>query len=151
MNRQHIVRLPDIERLHLETLIHSGQAPARTQTRARILLLTDQRQGTKRPDRQIAEALLCSLGTVQNVRRRYGQGGLDTALYDQARLGRAPKITGDLEAQLTVLACSDPPQGQARWTVRLLAGRMVELGLVESLSHDTVWQRLKKTSSSPGK
>ena len=151
MNRQNTVRLPDADRLHLENLIHSGSAPARTQTRARILLLTDASSGSQRTDQEIARALLCSQGTIVNVRRRYVQEGLDAALYDKPRPGAKPKLTGDLEAQLTVLACSDPPEGSARWTLRLLADRMVELGLVESISYVTVGERMKKTRSSPGR
>jgi hypothetical protein len=144
MNRHYIVSLPDTDRQHLETLIRSGNAPARTHTRARILLLTDTSQGRQRLDREIAGALGCSPGTLVNVRRRYLQAGLKAALYDRPRPGAKPKITGDIEAQMTLLVCSDPPEGQARWTLRLLADRMVALELVESLSHVAVWERMKK-------
>jgi transposase len=151
MSKHKTVHLTDQQRPHLENLIHSGSAPARTQTRARILLLTDRSQGHSRKDAQIAAALLCSLGTVRNVRHRFLTEGVEAALYDKARPGAKPKITGDLEAQLTVLACSDPPEGNARWTLRLLAERMVALGEVESLSHVSVWERMKKTRSNPGR
>jgi hypothetical protein len=99
----------------------------------------------------VASVLLCSSATVANVRKRFLHEGLQAALYDKPRPGRAPKITGDLEAQLTVLACSDPPEGFAHWTVRLLADQMVEVGLVESIHYTTVGERLKKMNSSPGK
>jgi hypothetical protein len=143
--------LTDTQREHLQGLIHAGSAPARTQTRARILLLTDRSQGTRRTDVQVAEAVLCSPWTVGNIRRLFAREGLEAALYDKPRPGRVPKITGDIEAHLVTLACSDPPTGQTRWTLRLLAGRVVELGLLDSLSHVAVGVRLKKTNSSPGR
>ena len=135
--------LTDEQRDHLQTLTHSGSAPARTQTRARVLLLTDRSQGTRRTDAQVAEAALCSPGTVGNVRRRFATGGLEAALKDRPLPGKAPKITGDIEAHLVTLACSDPTDAEARWTLRLLADRVVELGLLDSLSHVTVGTRLK--------
>ena len=139
------------QRAQLEAGIKSGNAPARVQTRARILLLTDRSAGDWRTDEQIAEALLCSRATVANVRKRCLQQGLHAALLEKPRPGRTPKITGDLEAQLSVLACSDPPEGHARWTVRLLSARLIELGLLDTIDHTTVWERLKKMHSSPGK
>lgn len=134
----------------LDGLIRHGNAPARTQTRARILLLTDRSQGQKRTDEEVAKAVLCSKGTVGNVRRRYREGGLETALYDRPRPGAEPKVTGDIEAKLAMLACSEPPTGQCRWTLRLLADKMVELSYVDEISHVTVGEHLKKTNSSPG-
>jgi transposase len=134
----------------LDGLIRHGNAPARTQTRARILLLTDRSQGQKRTDKEVASAVLCSKGTVGNVRRRYREGGLETALYDRPRPGAEPKVTGDIEAKLAMLACSEPPTGQCRWTLRLLADKMVELSYVDEISHVTVGEHLKKTNSSPG-
>jgi transposase len=139
------------QRSELETSIKSGNAPARVQTRARILLLADRSQGQFRTDKEIAHALLCSTATVANVRHRFLQEGLAAALVEKPRPGRAPKITGDIEAQITVLACSDPPEGQARWTVRLLTSRVIERGLLDAIDHTTLWERLKKTKSSPGR
>lgn len=139
------------QRNELETLIKSGSAPARVQTRARILLLGDRSQGEWRTDAQIAEALLCTAGTVLSIRHRFLQEGLQAALFEKPRPGATPKITGEVEAQITVLACSDPPEGHSRWTVRLLTSRVLELGLVESITPPTIWERLKKTRSSPGK
>jgi hypothetical protein len=151
MSEHVVVRLTAEERSQLEALTRTGSAPARVQTRARILLLADRSQGQARPVREVSAALLCSPTTVVTVRRQFAQGGLGAALYEEARPGAMPKITGDVEAQTTLLAYSDPPEGQARWTVRLLAERVVELGYVESISHVAVWERLKKTRSSPGK
>jgi transposase len=143
--------LTQAQRELLQGLIHAGNAPARTQTRARILLLADRSQRTRRTDAQVSEAVLCSLATVGNIRRRFVRDGLEAALQDKPRPGAAPKITGDIEAHLVTLCCSDPPEGEARWTLRLLAGRVVELGLLGSLSHVAVGERLKKTNLSPGR
>jgi transposase len=151
MSKQIPVYLKPDQREVLEHLLRAGTTSSRTQTRARILLLTDRCQEQHRTDAQIAEVLLCSVATVVNVRARYLKEGIEAALYDKPRPGRAPKFTGDLEAQLTVLACSDPPEGCGRWTVRLLADQMVELGLVESIGHSTIGERLKKMNSNPGK
>lgn len=151
MKKQIPLYLKPEHRAHLEQLIRSGDAPVRTQTRARILLLADRSTGEARTEAEVAQSLLCSVGTVGNVRARYLKEGMEAALYDKPRPGRAPKITGDIEAQITVLACSDPPEGAARWTMRLLTDRVVELGLLDSLHHTTLWERLKKTNSNPGK
>jgi transposase len=144
------IKLSETERTELEQLIHAGNAPARKQTRARILLLTDRSQGEKRKDREVAEAVLCSLSTVRSIRRRYVEGDLRRALDDKGWPGAKPKLTGEVEAKLIMLACSEPPKGAARWTLRLLADRLVELGYVESVSHVTVGEWLKKTNSSLG-
>lgn len=150
MGKHMHVELTPEQRTELEQLIRTGNTPARTNTRARILLLSDRSQGQKRTDQEVADAVLCSKGTVRNVRQRFLQGGLQAALYDKGWPGAPPKFTGEVEAQLTMLACSDPPEGAARWTLRLLADKMVELGYVDSISHVTVWEMLKKTHSSPG-
>ena len=144
MSKHREVTLTTEERERLESMIRTGDEPARSQTRARILLLTDYSQGQHWHDEAIAVALLCSQKTVVNVRQRYLTEGLHAALYDKPRPGQVPKITGEVEAQLTLLACSDPPAGHARWTVRLLADRLVALEVVDSISHVAVWDRLKK-------
>jgi transposase len=131
-------------------LIRTGDAPARTNTRARILLLSDRSQGQKRRDQEVADAVMCSLSTVINVRRRFLASGMQSALYDKGWPGAKPKFTGEVEAQLTMLACSEAPDGAARWTLRLLAQRMIELGYVDYISHVTVRELLKKTNSSLG-
>jgi hypothetical protein len=152
MSKHVTVLLTHQQRQHLDSLISRGCAPARVQTRARILLLSDRGQEQKQPtQQQIAASLLCSPGTVGNVRRRFAQEGLEAALYEKPRPGKAPKITGDIEAHLTLIACSEPPVGKSRWIMRLLADKLVELGHLESISHVAVHERLKKTRSSPGR
>ena len=150
MSKHVRIELKDEERSELERLIRSGNAPARKQTRVRILLLSDRSQGQKRTDPQVAEAVMCSTSTVGNIRRRYVEGGLSAALNDQGWPGAKPKLTGELEAKLVVLACSEPPKGFARWTLRLLADQMVELGYIDDISHVTVREWLKKTNLSLG-
>lgn len=132
-------------------MIRAGKVTASVQARARILLLTDYSQGQHLTDVDIAASLLVSQSTVVRVRRRYLNAGLEAILQDKPRPGQPPKITGAVEAHLTVLACSDPPDGRDRWTLRLLAARLVELGHVDSISATAVGKRLKKTRSSPGK
>ena len=150
MNKRIPINLTPEQRHELEQVIHAGNAPARTQTRARILLLSDRSQGQKRADEEVAQAMMCCQRTVVNVRRRFLGGGLDQALYDRPRPGQQPKVTGDIEAKLTMLACSAPPEGAARWSLRLLADRLIELGYVEYVSHVTVGEVLKKTNSGRG-
>jgi len=133
------------ERTELERLIHTGNSPARKQTRARILLLSDRSQGQKRTDREVADAVLCSISTVSSIRRRYVEGGLPRALNDKGWPGAKPKLTGEVEAKLIMLACSAPPPGFTRWTLRLLADQMVALEYVDKVSHVTVREWLKKT------
>jgi hypothetical protein len=150
MSKHKKLTLTTEERDYLESLIHQGKEPARTQTRARILLLTDNSQGKHKTDANIAEALLCGRKTVWNVRQRYFQEGVEAALYDKERAGAPPKITGEVEAHLIALACSEPPEGHASWTMRLLADRLVELEVLESISHVAVWDKLKKMNFNLG-
>lgn len=151
MGKHITIQLTDEQRSHLEKLIRSGAAPARTQTKARILLLTDRSQGQQRTDQEVADALLCSKGTIVTMRKRFAAEGLDAALYDKPRPGAKPKITGEVEAKLVTLVCSDPPDGHARWTLQLLANQLVTLGLLESISQVAVHQRLKKTNLNLGR
>ena len=144
------LHLTSQQRKQLDKLIRSGAAPARTLTKARILLLTDYSQGGHRTDQEIASVLGVSMPTIWRVRKRCVEDGLDAALHDKARCGRPPKITGDIEAQITVLACSDPPPGHAKWSLRLLADKTVELGYLDSISHVAISNRLKKTGCNPG-
>jgi transposase len=145
------ITLTKEERTELSQLIKSGKHSARVLGRARILLLLDRSQGEKRKLQDIADAMLTSIGTITNVKRRYLQGGLEHGLYDRPRPGAKPKIDGEVEAHLIALVCSDPPAGYERWTLQLLADKLVELELVESLSHVAVRDALKKTNSSLGK
>src|SRR5215470_4168598 len=146
MSKHRAIYLTDAQRTTLNTLIRAGKAPARTQTRARVLLLLDRTQGDPFKDDAVAKALRCHRNTVGNVRRRFVAAGLQAALYDKPLPPRPrKKITGEVEAHLIALACSTPPEGQQRWTLRLLADRLVALGLVERISHVAVGARLKKT------
>lgn len=146
MQNLYPVHLTDEQHAQLDRLIRHGTAPARVLTRSRILLLAH--QGLTDP--QIATALLVGLATPLRVRRRFAQGGLAAALYDRPRVGRPPYLTGEVEAQLVLLACSAPPPGRARWTLQLLADRLVELHLVATISDQAVHNLLKKTNLSPG-
>src|SRR5947199_95984 len=137
------LKLSDDELCSLKTLLRRGSTPARTQTRARVLDLLHRRQ---HPDR-IAETLQVSGATVFNIKRRYLAEGLDAALFDKPRSGKPPSIDGQQRAKITALACSDAPTGHARWSLRLLADKAVELGFVASLSHTAVRKILKKTAS----
>jgi transposase len=145
--KKYIVSLTEEEREHLQHLIRRGKPSARTVTRARILLKAD--EGCK--DQQIVVALSTSMATVERVRQRFVEEGMESALEERPRRGSAPKLSGKDEAHLIAVACSAPPLGRARWSLRLLADKAVELELCESLSHETVRQTLKKTSSSRGK
>jgi len=136
--------LADDERQQLDRLIRSGTAKARELARTRVLLLSDRSLGVKRSVAEVANAALVSRGTVQNVCHRFLDEGLSSALSEKPRPGQKPKVTGDVEARLIALTCSTPPEGHARWTLRLLAGRLVELQLIESISHTAVGERLKK-------
>ena len=151
MSKHVTVRLTEEQRAHLQGVLRAGSAPARTQTRARVLLHTDRSQGPALPDAAVAAAVLCSRGTVGNVRRRFAAEGLEAALRDRPLPGAKPKITGAVEAHLVTLCCSDPPEGAARWTLRLLANQIVAAGHLESLSHVTVGARLKKMRLNPGR
>jgi transposase len=142
---KYVVKLKPNQRAMLDRIVHQGKHPARVINRARILLFSH--QGKRRS--KIAEALALSAVAVTNVCRRFQTEGL-AVLYDKQRPGRPPKIFGKIEAKLVAVACSTPPEGRVRWTMRLLADRLVELELVDSISHKTVWERLKKTTSSRG-
>ena len=139
------------QRQFLESTVRTGQTAARKLTRARILLLLDRSQETLRTDQEIANGLGCHQNTVGNLRRRFLKEGLEATLQDKPMGPTAPvKITGSVEAQLALIACSDPPAGRARWTLRLLAQRTVELGLLDGMSYESVRQTLKKMKLSPG-
>jgi len=150
MSTKYHIHLSKENRQELEPLMRSGESAARTQTRARILLLTDESQKKLKGTEEIASALMCSLPTITNIRKKFVEGGLENALYDKPRPGAIPKITGEIEAQLTLLACSAPPEGRSRWTLQLLADKLVELKLVDSISDVAVMHRLKKMNLSLG-
>ena len=134
------------ERDDLKQYLRKGKSSARSLTRARILLLSD--DGCD--DETIAEALKVSKSTASRIRTRYCEGGLDFALHEKARSGAPPKIDGRIEAQLTLLACSEPPDGRSKWTVRLLADKLVEREVIDSISHMSVQRLLEKMKLSLG-
>jgi transposase len=146
------VRLTPEERVQLTRLIAAGQAPARKLTHARILLKADTSpEGAGWEDDAIATALEVGKVTVWRVRKRYLEEGLAAALTHRSpRNHRPSRLDGDQEAHLIALTCSEPPRGRKRWTLRLLAQRMVELAYTDRLSYETVRVTLKKTHSSPG-
>jgi hypothetical protein len=150
MSKHTKLYLTDEQRSHLENLIRSGSAPARTQTKVRILLMTNRASGLLRKDAEIAESVMVNVATVGRTRRVFISKGMDAALYDRPRPGGTPKITGDIEAKLTMLACSKPPEGYGRWTIQLLADKMVELRYIESISRVAVGKRLKKVNLNLG-
>ena len=151
MSKHRHINLSDDERMELEQLVKSGVHPAREIARARVLLLLDRSQGRQRTIAEVVEAGMVSQGTVSNIKKRYFEGGLEGALHDLPRPGAVPKIDGEVEARLITLACSEPPKGREHWTLRLLADKLVELELVDSISHVAVGNALKKTLSSLGK
>jgi transposase len=150
MRKKYTVRLSEEEKIGLEKLISSGSGPARKLNHARILLKADA-DGPNWPDEKIREALDTSQSTIERVREAFVLNGLDAALNRKRPSKTLPKkLDGAQEAHLLALTCSTPPEGYARWTLRLLANRMVELEHVESLSYETVRRTLKKVTSSPG-
>ena len=140
MNKQFHIQLSDEERRELKRLVESGRKLARKITRARILLLAD--AGKK--DREIADALQVCVQTVHKVRKRFFIEKSITSLEEKPRPGKPPKLDGLTAAHITALACSDPPEGRKRWTLRLLADRAVELELVDTISHEGLRKLLKK-------
>jgi transposase len=152
MHKRYVVTLTERERASLAGLIAAGTAPARKLTHARILLKADaQPNGPGWVDDRIAEAVEVSQPTVARVRRQYVEDGLEAALNRRApRREYRRKLDGRQEARLIAVACGKPPEGQARWTLRLLADKLVELEVVEEVSYQTVRRVLKKTRSSRG-
>lgn len=145
------VTLMEEERTVLEQLVSTGRAAARKLTHARILLLADT-YGPNRSDEDIVAALGTSSKTVARVRQHFVTESLQVAINRKSQPPRPDKIKikGNLEQKLIHLACSDPPQGRCHWTLELLADELVVLGLVETVSTETVRQALKKTTFSPG-
>jgi transposase len=147
--KRYKVTLEPDERRDLEKLISRGKGAARRLAHARILLHAD--QGEERPGRidgEIAEAVGVSVATIERVRQRFVEEGLEAALSPRPPRRLYPhKLDGEAEARLIALACSPPPEGQARWTLRVLAERLVVLGYVETVSHETVRTTLQQTNS----
>jgi transposase len=139
--KKYIVDLTSDEREELLALISHGKPAARKVTRGRILLKAD--EGLI--DRDIARALTTSTATVEQVRQRFVAGGLENALNERPRPGQRRKLDGAASAYVIATACSAAPEGHRRWTLRLLADKVVDMGLTESISHETIRGLLKKT------
>ena len=150
MHKRYIVRLTEEQRGQLESLVRGARAHARKLLYGRILLKADADGPDHWTDERIAEALEVSTATVARERRRFCEEGLVVALMPR-KPGRPRRrvLDGRAEAHLVALSCSEPPEGRERWSLRLLADRMVELGHANALSYETVRRTLKKTLSSP--
>jgi len=147
MNKRYVVRLTDEERRELVQLVSRGKAAAQKIRHANILLKADA-DAEAWTDEEIAGAFSVHSNTVRGIRQRFVEEGLESALNRKRRAlpSRERILDGEKEARLIALSCSAPPEGRARWTLRLLAQKMVELEIVDRISHETVRQGLKKTS-----
>lgn len=146
-----IVTLTDEQRQSLNRLVHTGTHPAAMRRRAHVLLKADADGPDAWTDEEIADHLETSRMTVMRVRQQFAAEGLDATLHRKKPTGRQfRKLDGKQEAQLVALACTQAPEGHARWTMELLADKLVELNVVEAIDPSTVWRTLKKTTSSPG-
>ena len=147
--KQYRVFLNGKKRSNLKQLVNTGTNKARTINRARILLLSDESprgksEGMGKTDKEITGVLGVSAGTVASTRQRYVEEGIEGALSEKPRPGRPPKLTGRDEAKLALIACSEPPEGRVRWSIRLLTDKLIELDIVDSISREAVRQYLKK-------
>ena len=146
---KYIVRLHAEERQQLHQLVNTGNRAAATIVKAQVLLKADA-DGPAWSDPEICEAFDVSLSTIHRIRQAFVEEGLEAALYRKKPTGRQyRKLDGAEEARLIAVACSKPPSGRSRWTLRLLADKLVELEIVDSISHECVRNTLKKTTSSP--
>ncbi len=147
---KYVIELSDADRKALQEIVTKGKSPAKAILRANILLASDRNSKKHMTVAQIAENYHTTPTTVQNVRTSYVNNGLEATVFRKKR--ETPpvpaKVTGEIEAHIIALACSDPPEGYSKWTLRLLADKCVELNYAESLSHMTISRILKKTNSS---
>ena len=150
--KKYRIRLTPHEQQELKTLVSRGRTAAYKQTHGRILLMSDEsRQDGGMKDADISSALGVGLATVERVRRRCVEEGIESALNRKKQMRRREKkLDGEGEAHLIAIACGKPPEGRGSWTLKLLADRLVECELVESISTETVRRVLKKTNSSLG-
>lgn len=153
--KQYRVFLNGKKRSELKRLVNTGTNKARKINRARILLLSDESPGGKsegmgKTDKEIMMALGVSARTVASTRQRYVEEGLEGALNEKPRSGKPLKLTGRDEAKLSLIACSEPPEGRVRWSIRLLTDKLIELNIVDSISRESVRQYLKKGFLSRG-
>lgn len=147
--KQGVVILTKGERKTLEDFVGHGKKSARAITRARMLLLLDE----GRKEHELTELLGVSRGTVYNIHKKYqqkGQASILDLLHDAPRSGRPITLDSRVEAKVTMIACSTPPTGRGRWTLQLIADKVVELAVTESISYESVRRMLKKTNSSRG-
>ncbi len=144
MRKQHSIRLKEKERKVLQELISKGKEKARTLTRCRILLLADKGE----TDSEIVKALGSVRNTIRQIRQRYIKEGINAAIYEKPRPGAPNKFNGKQLAQITALACSKAPEGRCRWSLRLLADKVVELNFADAISYKTIERTLKKTNLS---
>lgn len=151
-NTKYVVRLTQEEREEVEALVKRGKVAAEKRRRAQVLLKADAgAEGSGLTDQEVASALDVGIATVHRVRQAYVEESLQAALSRKPAVRhRSRKLDGDGEARLVAIACGPAPDGRARWTLRLLADRLVELEVVDMIDKETVRQTLKKTRSSRG-
>ena len=142
--KRRIIELSKPDKSSLTKILAKKETSSREQTRARVLDLLAREEHPS----QIAKLLEVGIATIYNIQRRFLGEGFEAALYDKPRSGKPPVIKPEEKARITALACSDAPSGRARWTLRLLADKAVEMGYIESISHMEVSRLLKKTLSS---
>jgi transposase len=149
MAKKYVVRLSEKERAELTELVSKGRASAQKIKHANVLLKVDV-DGPDWGDKQAAEAFECAPRTVFSIRQRFVEQGFEAALMrkPRERPSREPLLDGEKQARLVQIACSEPPAGRARWTLKLLSERLVELEVVETISEPTVMRALKKTNFS---
>jgi transposase len=140
--KRQIIQLSETDRSSLTQILTKKETSAREQTRARVLDLL----ARKKPPEKIANLLKVGIATVYNIQKRFLETGFESALYDRPRSGKPPVIKPEEKARITALACSDAPSGYARWSLRLLADKAVEMGYIEAISHTEVQRILKKTN-----
>lgn len=147
--KKYRVRLTEKQRKRLEVLTKRGTISVRKYKRARVLLLADENsEHGRKKDEEIVKLVATSRSTVGRVRRRFVEEGLEAALDEKPRPGKPKTFSGKDQATVIALACTEPPEGRARWTLRLLADKMVEFEFVDSISHKTIRDMLKKTNFS---
>jgi len=152
MTPKYRVKLSTEEREKLQSVVRKGKAAAYKRLNAQMLLKADESEmGPAWKDKDIAKTFEVSIRTIERLRERLCSRGFENCLERAKGAGRKRKLDGKQEAELIVLTCSEPPEGRARWTLRLLADRMVELEYVDGISHEAVRRVLKKTKSNPGK
>lgn len=152
MEKRYRVTLTEAERQELRAMVKAGRAAARKLVRARVLLLADQAEGgPAKSDPEITDSLGCGRATVERIRKQFVEEGLEETLHPKPSMRvYERRLDGKAEAHLVAIACGAPPEGRSRWTLRLLGDRLVALGHVESVAHETVRRTLKKTNLNLG-